>query len=86
MIMELRLMVGFRRNELIIRLRRNRLIVGLKRTRQFRRLRYTSLFKRTTMTIWLSYTRKNRLIFRLSVRRNCFISMLIYRAIHHFNG
>ena len=62
--MELRLIVGVRRNGLIVRAR---LIVSLRRTRQFRRFRYTRLFKRTAVTITLSNTRQYRLIFRLSV-------------------
>ena len=65
--MELRLIVGVKRNELIFRLRRPRLAVSLRRTRQFRGFRYTRLLKRTTINIRPSYTRKYRLIFRLSV-------------------
>ena len=65
--MELRLIVGVKRNELIVRLRRPRLAVSLRRTRQFRGFRYMRLFKRTTINIRPSYTRKYRLIFRLSV-------------------
>ena len=61
------MIVGVKRNGLIVRLNRPRLAVSLRRTRQFRGFRYTRLLKRTTINIRLSNTRQYRFIFRLSV-------------------